>query len=619
MSTEVYTPEPLNPDTAAEHQVVRGESASASSGDIDHLDGMLNDQSSGQTPEKKRRKEIVDGISPANVHLYGEATLDKVLIARSLLHDEDFSSFSPEERDEVIEALLDQIVAVDDEKNAEYLKGTAYPKHRLELKDVLMQPAEKFQKTQRRFEGYQAVRDKVKIAKQSSDDEGSPSEPFTKRLKALFERESDESGETSKPASTEAKLNKKIKRLDRRNDGLVGKVAETGTKVSFLESQLGEFHDRMDAHGANVNDKTRRSVERETIRSLVRAKDLADAKGLEGDERKAYMDGLVDTFHDYATLSDEDRDDFHEALSARYSASKERDNLQNEAEAAPEKKDSRVTRFKRSLGALAARTLDVSTKRWEARKASTDESTADTEVDAAGDDAEFGSGKRRINGEKLKDIARTAGDLPLVGYHNMRAYFVTRAESRREKLATMSSEEREQQRDHKVLIGMGVAGVALFAASVYYMKYGLDNPFNGIGNTADKAPTTSGQGGGLSDLLHVPDPSGAEAQDILPGTDISRQGGGNNLLNHSELFTGSRSSRSLTPENAQHLNEFMSDYKVKNGDNQGVWGISEKYLKTQGIKNPTVFETDAVKDYILQHSSLTNSSIIHPGDTIRLK
>lgn len=604
MSTETLTPVPLNPHTAGNHDVIRGEVVAPENNE-DFFDATFDNQEDGE--RKKRAKKTVESIAPENIHISGEVVLSDVIAIREIMKTEEFETYSKDEQKEALETLLDELTESHQNK-----ENDVYVRHRGELKDMLTASDKKFETISRSKEVHQARIDGVKLkrAKPVKSEKGS--------LSILEGGDQIDANEKTRGVSP-ARLRRNIKKLDKSFNGLLGDVAETGTKPAYLETKYQEFNEAVASHGENVNGKTRRSVERETLRKLIHANDLADRKGLEGDDRKEYENELVDMFHRYTQLTDDERETFSAALDTRQHAAKELARIQREEVASSAEKNEKnpvTSRLKAALGATAGKLMTSGKQRWETRKQSRDSN----EEQLALFDEEPYATRRQSKAAKLRGAKDTLINMPQAGYHNLSARLTERRLRRDEKLTAMSDDEREaydkkHERRHKAAM---IGGTALAVIGVgLAMKYGLDH-FNG----PERPSTGDNQGGGLGDILNIPDLFD-DPKIVEPGTDfgptIPEGNGGTDTLTRNELFDGSGGSRRMTGENAQNLDKFLDSYTVRDSDNRGVWGISEKYLRLQGVSNPTVFEIDAVKDHILRHSSLTNSSIIYPGDTIKLK
>lgn len=556
---------------------------------------VFDNQSTSEAKRKGfEKKPVVEHLDPQFVHVYGNVNLEHVQLAREALakHDEDPTEFPADES-----LLLEELAAG---LNPE---SPAHDRHVHELHELLTLPDAKFAKKSRSLEMSQARRDGVKLARSKpaksaeGESEAETSEPGTGNRLTTKARE----------RATERRLRREVRALDSTFEGLVGEIADTGTKTSFLQTKQAEFAQRMEAHGANVNKKTRRSIERETVRKLLDGNYLADQKGLTGDARQDYIEGLVDTFHDYVTLSDEDRAGFDENLTARYEAAgalSRREAARSDVEAEPT--ESLRSRMARRVGAFATNLMSSSKDRWEARKASKED-----EQPALFDEKPY---RKK---DKLASVLSAPGAAYNYAFTNLQAARAERSMKRQEALSAMNDDERAEydekhRRRNKALL-IGGAAVAVVGAGLA-MKYGYDYLTNDGPNTYNGEAGTDIFGDKL-----MPDVDGDGIPDSLDIDSGNPPTGDGEALTRNELFDGSGGNRSLTSANIAELRDFMDDYTVDAGDDRGVWGISEKYLESQGIDNPTVFETDAVKDYILSHSNLTDRSIIYPGDTIKLK
>jgi hypothetical protein len=594
MSTETLNP--TNPEAAPRTHFVHG--------------AIDNQSSRPEAPRPRRkeraRKEIVESIDPENIHLYGKVVLSDVIEAREALQSDAFKKLKSDEKDEFIAAQLDELMVGDDpgdypgsdpKKYNDYIKkNDVYMKNRFKLGAMLTAPEDKFDKIVKTKTVHQARLDDVKIARIKSEKEDVT--PLKDRLKGLFSAEDGGDDSEKSPSQQSArKLRRELKGVDSEHNGLVGKIAETGTKPAYLAEQLERFDMHMFVKKYEINDKNRDSAQSEAIRKMIQP--LVNAKNLEGPAKKAYEDSLVDSFHKYVLLSEDKRADFHSDLDTRYAIAKELSTLEGDKKVDAQESDPILSRTKRALGAVATSLVTRGKSRWNARNSE--------EAEQTDEEREEQLPKHRKKRSALVRSALSA--LGAMSPSDALARYRTNQVMREHDRAEMTDEERVEAREkkntRKAAIAVGVVAVAAVGVGLYLQKYGFDNPFNGIGD-GNRGPGDPSKDG--------PKPISPE-QPVITEVDP----GNGELLSRNELFDGSRGSRSLTPENAERLADFLDTYKVKENDDQGVWGISEKYLENQGVKNPTVFETDAVKDYILQHSTLTDSSIIYPGDTIKLK
>lgn len=454
----------------------------------------------------------------------------------------------------------------------------------------------------------------------------------------------------SEPRDTEVhrnvysrQLRRNIKTMDKYFDGALGRVADTGTKSAYLEAKYQEYADIMQAHGAAVNPRNQRSAERDTIRSLIQLDVLADRKGLTGEEREQYKDKLVDTFHTYVQLDDEKRAIFGSTLDTRYATAAELTRIEREqATVGKKEKGHNSNRLTAALGSVAGVLAGLRGKGHKeglhkkgVQDASIDENADKTAQPDHTRKQEVRGGrhkKTRLSEHIASANARRLTNRQMKRWDEEQRLAAMSDDERKEYLA----ERREKQNNRKVFAVLG--GVALISTAAYLARYGFDNPFNGIDNGAGLSAqevepgTTIGpdhlddRGSWLSEpfdtLSDSLNDAVEKAQDAAERTETGGGGGGGEggdrpALN--ELFDGKAGDRHLTSENAKDLREFLDTYRVKDSDDKGVWGIAETYLKSQGVNNPSVYEIDSVKDYILENSRLNEKSIIYPGDTIKLR
>ena len=540
-------------------------------------------ESTDKQPKHRGRRDHLESIDPKAVPVYGEASLSDVMNTREMLnaYAEKGKIVDGDVVNRVVEAMLP---VTDDEDDHHYRV-----RQRAEIAEALFATDDQFDKIARRYTKSAARHLRSEGGRKSHSDADSTDEKvaFGDKLKQLFRSPDSSSDDTEADVPegpTRRSVQREIKKLDRKFDGLVGEIAETGTnKSAFLAQQLETYIELMNAQKYEINDKNRLSAEREVVRKLVQP--LAQVKNLEGDAAREYEDELVDTFHAYTKLSDEERLEFNDTLDARYGAVKELNALDKaqEAEKAADKpsvverlKESKPTKSLLGGAALAAVGL------------------------------KFGGNKVRQASSKLfdRDIINKSKDLYLrAAYNTGHVLDLAKSElskrgGRKEGESDEQYERRMRRNGRNVMLG----AVALIGVAVASKVGAFDSLFDGNGGSSHGSNTEKPGSHGT--------PLGPE----IPGHDS-----GNDHLSRNELFDGNRGSRSLTNANAEHLKEFLSDYKVKANDDKGVWGISEKYLHSQGIKNPTVYEIDSTKDFILNNSPLTENSVLHPGDTIKLK
>lgn len=607
MSTETLSPQPIDQETAHQHDVVQGEVVAH---EDQPFNGLFEGEEVSATPpskkERRKKREVVESIDSENVHFHGDVNWAQVEEMRELI-----LTSEGEDRQKNAEFAAEAMILEDE--NSE-----AYKRHRAELVKILLSSPEKFAKEAGRYEQYQARRDgvKVKRTKPAKDETGS------------VDLGGDQDSErTSEP--TARSLRRSVKQMDRQHGGLVGEIADTGTKPAYLESQRQKFVEIMQSHGYEVNDKNRNSAERETLRKMV--SQFAELKTSSDEERKAYEDQLVDMFHDYVKLSDEDREDFNEVLADRHETAAKLAAIENEHTEARESHERVSTRVRRSLGVAAAGLITGARGRWNARK----ERIANSEEQPAlFDDKPYR--KRRVNREAFANGGNRLRNMPHTAYHNLMARMADRKLRNEERLAAMTEEERaaEKKKNNRHKVAGALVGVAAVGTAIYFAKNGFDNPFGGnehlAGGDNTTSPDTSGDKWWLPDSIEdfIDNLDGNDPQDVQGSTELEPNGdGGGNAgsettnLTRGELFDGSLGGRKLTPEGREALAEQLNGYTVKTGDT--VWDLSEDFLKEQGVKNPTRFEIDTTKDVLLRELQATNSvdsrGWLSVGDKIRIK
>jgi hypothetical protein len=109
----------------------------------------------------------------------------------------------------------------------------------------------------------------------------------------------------------------------------------------------------------------------------------------------------------------------------------------------------------------------------------------------------------------------------------------------------------------------------------------------------------------VKDLTPTPDTDGAIDNSGGDGAPEQKTIDGDTLT-RGELFTGFHGTRELTEVGRQQMFEALDGYTVKSGDS--VWNLAEQTLHDQGIKHPTVFEVDTVKDDML-HELRSNNQV----------
>lgn len=115
--------------------------------------------------------------------------------------------------------------------------------------------------------------------------------------------------------------------------------------------------------------------------------------------------------------------------------------------------------------------------------------------------------------------------------------------------------------------------------------------------------------------------------DVSPdtgGPDVGSDGGPAEAptpTSREAIFDGFHATRELTPDGKEAILDNLNNYKVQPGDT--IWDVSEKMLEEQGMKNPSVYEIDATKDFLireLQDQGYADSrGWLNAGDTIKLR
>ncbi len=87
------------------------------------------------------------------------------------------------------------------------------------------------------------------------------------------------------------------------------------------------------------------------------------------------------------------------------------------------------------------------------------------------------------------------------------------------------------------------------------------------------------------------------------------------------LFEGYHGTRQLTPEGKQEIMDSLRGHRVKSGES--IWSLSEKMLKEQGVKNPSVYEIDATKDMLLHElqrsGSVDTTGMLRAGQVLKFR
>jgi hypothetical protein len=151
------------------------------------------------------------------------------------------------------------------------------------------------------------------------------------------------------------------------------------------------------------------------------------------------------------------------------------------------------------------------------------------------------------------------------------------------------------------LLGVGVAGHIDAVHDVYKAVEGNVADYFGMANPHDVIPSGGGQGGSAADHTAVsPDNNVAPTHDVdhyvpkppapapEPSYDtlVPQDMGGATEFNGAGL---------------DHFNEWANGHTVQPGES--IWKLSQDYLQANGVKNPSVYQIDAVKDKVLAEFS----------------
>lgn len=445
------------------------------------------------------------------------------------------------------------------------------------------------------------------------------------------------------------KLRREVKKLDNGFDGLVGELADTGTKSTYLDKQAEQFRMTIDVQAPSfADDEEREQAEEDLVLRMVQP--LVRGSGLTGDAKDAYEEGLKVTFLDYVSLSDEERGECNDILDERYAVAEELSDLGDTSASKPlieRLKEAASTSRRRVMGGAAMAAAGMSNARPGERLAAVKEKATKVKEELL-EDLQSLAPTGRILAEKGRKLAEKGSNLYLRGAYETGHLFDkvkqevhkgSRDRDGRKEGETDEQYEKRMRRNGQ-FAWLGVVAIAGLALATRSSHDGFD--FLGFGDS-DGGEKGKQPGAGTSELptdgsTEVPSDGATEAptdgttetpdpSDTETPTDGGNETGGSDGGNEGrtgetareQLFNGEAGGTHLSREAEANLQSFMDNYEVDSTDTRGVWGISEKYLESEGIKNPSVYEIDAVKDHILQHSSLNESSILHPGDTIKLK
>lgn len=188
------------------------------------------------------------------------------------------------------------------------------------------------------------------------------------------------------------------------------------------------------------------------------------------------------------------------------------------------------------------------------------------------------------------------------------------------KEAITEQELKRGQRKTRMAVGAGVlsivAGAGLATAAHAAVDSGL---FNGNGNRfigggaetdggeRPVAPEANTQTPEDARAQAEADKAAAEAEarkNVVPSSDtpavadaIRDALGGGPSGDTAGAFAGELGATTLTSGGLEGFSNWMEGYTVKSGDS--IWSLSEQYLHSHGVTNPSVYQIDAAKDAML--------------------
>lgn len=89
--------------------------------------------------------------------------------------------------------------------------------------------------------------------------------------------------------------------------------------------------------------------------------------------------------------------------------------------------------------------------------------------------------------------------------------------------------------------------------------------------------------------------SGSEAGSAEGGSNNAAEAEGGSEA--SQYFSGEGSATEFIEAGVDDMKDWLNGYEVQQGDS--VWSLSERYLEANGIQDPSIYQTDAVKDQMI--------------------
>lgn len=404
-------------------------------------------------------------------------------------------------------------------------------------------------------------------------------------------------------------------------DGLVGRFVDTGWDVSDLDVAR-EYHEAVQAQGA---DKANAKAVKDLIKDKVNLINHATPA-----DKHNYATRMVGDLTAFAELDDLERLEVEAAL-AKY---------QNNEQAAAEKNERLIPRLRaKAVGGIAllgAGIARISQGYDENRK----QMTAVLRGGASSLGAKIGSNEDQPN------IFRRAHDWTMVeaGIRLTDAWDKFKGNNEQH-----AHETDEQYHERMLKTGKRTRNVVLGALMLYGASRvlpGVNEMFHGSGNAAAQhtdtitnvvvtnpspSPTHTelvpgGAGGGHAIL----EQQGHSGDTVVEQSSAPSAGGGRDIedwknAGHAQkpehisitrhidgvntYFSGHEGSTHFSDKGVDNVLDYFNNHKVTKGEN--AWNdLATKYLQHEGVKDPTKFQIDAVKDRLvpeLQRMGVANS------------